>query len=279
MHNCTVIIMAGGQGSRLKRLGRFVSKAALIVFDQPMLMRHLDHLLEAGFHSILISTNPLHYPMLDALVSSYRETIASEGIADADLRVLNNPAHVDGPTEGLLAALRHVHTPRALMVLVDEFIRSNSFGAFAERVTDSHEYCEVSEWIDIEESKRGGYVTVVDGFVVSHIEATGILNAESYPSTGTSLMNTADVIMDAEAFLQKQPGASSIGDFMEYRAAVLKRQVRALMGPDFVNINTPDFLLLANLYAAMERHGAGSTVYPEMARLADFMRKSIHEQY
>jgi molybdopterin-guanine dinucleotide biosynthesis protein A len=279
MHNCTVIIMAGGQGSRLKRLGRFVSKAALIVFDQPMLMRHLDHLLEAGFRNIIVSTNPLHYPMLDALVGSYRETITGEGIIDARLSVLNNPAHVAGPTEGLLGALREVRTPRTLMVLVDEFIRANSFAAFAQRVDDHQEYCEISEWIDIEESKRGGYVTVVDGVIVSHIEDTGILNAESYPSTGTSLMNTTDVMADAEAFLRQQPGASSIGDFMEYRAAVVRRRVRALLGPDFVNINTPDFLLLANLYAAMERHGTGSALYEQMGRLADTIRKTIHEQY
>lgn len=279
MMDCTAIVMAGGQGSRLRRLGRFMSKAALVAYDQPMLMRHLDHLLEASLRRIMVSTNPLHYATLDALVTNYGETIRAEGIADADLRVLNNPAHLMGPTEGLQGAVVHVTTRRTLIVLVDEFMRSNPYTVYAGHMAGDREYGGVAALYDASETLRGGYVTVRDGRIVSYVEKTGILDAEGLPSTGTLLVTTEVLRDDLARFIAVSPAASSIGDFLEYRVSALGREVWTVEEPDFVNINTPDYLLLANLYAAMERHGEGSPVYDNLARSAAALRAWVHEGY
>jgi NDP-sugar pyrophosphorylase family protein len=271
--------MAGGQGSRLRRLGRFMSKAALVAYDQPMLMRHLDHLLEAGFRRIVVSTNPLHYGTLDALVTNYAETIRAEGIVDPVVSVLNNPAHLVGPTEGLQGAVTHVTTRRTLIVLVDEFMRSNPYTAYARHVSGDGEYGGVAALHDASETLRGGYVTVREGRIVSYVERTGILDAAGLPSTGTLLVTTDVLRDDMSRFIAMSPAASSIGDFLEYRVATLERQVWTVEEPDFVNVNTPDYLLLANLYAAMERHGESSPMYDELARAAAALRAWVHEGY
>jgi hypothetical protein len=57
----------------------------------------------------------------------------------------------------------------------------------------------------------------------------------------------------------------------------LGRVVRALTEPDFININTPDYLLLANLYAAMEHHAPDTLIYTQLAKLAALMRTTLHE--
>jgi NDP-sugar pyrophosphorylase family protein len=279
MNDCTAIVMAGGQGSRLRRLGRFMSKAALVAYDQPMLMRHLDHLLEAGFRKVIVSTNPLHHPTLDALMTNYAETIRAEGVADADLRLLNNPAHLIGPTEGLRGAVAHITTRRTLIVLVDEFMRGNPYTIYAGHVGGDGEYGGVAALHHARETLRGGYVTVRDGQIISYVERTGIRDAEGLPSTGTLLVTTDALREDMTRFIAAAPTASSIGDFLEYRVAVLGRQVWTVEEPDFVNINTPDYLLLANLYAAMERHGEGSPVHDELARAAAALRAWVHDGY
>jgi NDP-sugar pyrophosphorylase family protein len=260
----------------MKRLGRFLSKAALIAYDQPMLMRHLDHLLEAGFRRIIVSTNPLHYDMIEALVAAYRETLTQEGIADAHLTVLNNPAHLVGPTEGLAGALPAVQTRRVLLVLVDEFLRGNSFKVYAGHVEGEGEYGGISELMRAEETKRGGYVTVREGKIVSYVEQVGILAENGVPSTGNTLLTTDILRADVATFLSAQPASPSIGDFLEYRVQALGRTVYTVMESDFVNINTPDYLLLATLYAAMERHGTEWALYEEMAQLADRLRHALH---
>jgi hypothetical protein len=55
------------------------------------------------------------------------------------------------------------------------------------------------------------------------------------------------------------------------------RRVRALIGPDFVNINTQDSLLLANLYAAVDRHPPGSPLHDSLAAAAHALRLQIAE--
>ena len=277
MTDCTAVILAGGQGSRLKRLGRFVSKASLIAYDQPLVLRHLDHLIEAGIKQIIVSTNALHYPLIDLMLNNYRDSIAREGIHDAAIRLLNNPMHTVGPTEALLYATRQVHTRRTLIVLVDEFIRGNSFPRYVAHMNDSDDYGGIAELVDPLETKRGGYVTVVDGCIISYTEQAGILDAQGSPSTGNTLVTTVELIDDCQRFIAAVPRAGSIGDFFDYRVQMLGRVVRAITEPDFININTPDYLLLANLYAAMEHHAPDSAIYSSLESLAALMRTTLHE--
>lgn len=277
MPDCTVVILAGGQGSRLRRLGRFVSKASLIAYDQPLLLRHLDHLIEAGLRRVIVSTNPLHYPLIDLMLTNYRASVEREGITDADITLLNNPMHTVGPTEALLYAAERVGTRRTLIVLVDEFIRGNSFPQYVAHVDDSDDYGGIAELVDALETKRGGYVTVVDGCIVSYTEQAGILDAQGSPSTGNTLVTTAELVEDCQRFIAAAPGAGSIGDFFDYRVQTLGRVVRALTEPDFININTPDYLLLANLYAAMEHHAPDTAIHTQLAQLAALMRTTLHE--
>jgi hypothetical protein len=275
---CTVVILAGGQGSRLKRLGRLISKASMVVYDQPILARHLDHLLEAGFRRIIVTTNPLHYPALSTIVQAYSLILQQEGIQDADIQVLNNPDHAAGPTEGLLTALRAVATPRCFMVLVDEFIRANSFFGYAVHVGQAGDFGGVGRLEDVRDTRRGGYITMRDDLIVSYEERTGLPNAQGLPSTGNLLFDTQAMIEDCLRFIAHHPAAPSIGDFLEYRVGTLGRRVRAIPEPDFININTQDFLLLANLYAAMERHGDHAPLYTELSRLATRLRETLREQ-
>jgi dTDP-glucose pyrophosphorylase len=269
--------MAGGQGSRLKRLGRFISKASLIVYDQPMLIRHLDHLIEAGFRRILITTNPQHHGAIATLIDAYGEMMAQEGTADLRLRVLNNAAHLTGPTEGFRQALSEVDTPRALLILADEFSLSNPFVPYAKLVDDAEEYGGVSRLLDVRDTLRGGYVLLKDGYIVACEERAGIPNPDGYPSTGLSLFSTRAMLEDCDHFISLHPASASIGDFTDYRVEKMGRRVRAVMDPDFININTQDSLLLANVYAAMERHGPASPLYNEMARMAQHLRQTLRE--
>ncbi len=271
VRDCTAIILAGGQGTRLKRLGRFISKAALIVGD------HLDHLIEAGWRQIIVSTNPLHYPALNALLASYCETLASEGVSGVELTLLENAAHLDGPTEGLSVALEKVTTRRCLIVLVDEYIRANPFPDFAAQIDAVDEFGGVAPLADERETRRGGYVQVRQGWIVGYVERTGIVDAQGLPSTGALLADSEHLRADVAAFLAAHPPGESIGDCFDERVRLRGRRVRALVGPDFVNINTQDSLLLANLYAAADRHPPGSPLYDALNAAAHALRRQIAE--
>lgn len=266
--DCTAIILAGGQGTRLGRLGQLTNKAMLIAYDRPLLIRHLDHLVEAGFDRIVVSTNPNHYPAIAGLVKEYRPH------RPVDIEVLNNPAHFTGPIEALQVVVGLVSTRRCLMVLADEYVLDNGFTAFAEHIDEDDDYTAIAPVIDPRELKRGGYAHCSGGYVEAIIEKAEPEPENAFPSPGTTLFSTQDTLAAIEAFLQSVPPGASVGDFFNFRCQ-LGQRLQALMGPDFVNINTPNYLLLANLYGALEALSEQSDLYASLAATATALRSSI----
>jgi dTDP-glucose pyrophosphorylase len=264
--DCTVIILAGGQGVRLGRLGQLTSKALLVTYDRPLLIRHLDQLVEANFRQIVISTNPTHHPSIHALVNSYHPE------QDAHIHVLENPAHLIGPIEALYEVVKRTETRRCLMVLVDEFVRGNSFVPFVERVAEDEDYTAIAPVIDSRELGRGGYVRVSDSRIEAFIERAEAESGNAFPSPGTSLFSTQPTLRALENFLSTAAPGASVGDFYNFRCRQ-GHAIHALMGTDFVNINTPDYLLLATLYAAIEAHQ--SDVLESLTASATILRNKI----
>jgi hypothetical protein len=119
---------------------------------------------------------------------------------------------------------------------------------------------------------RGGYVRCRQTRIEAFIERTETKTGETLPSAGTSLFSTRPTLNALEDFLSTSAPGASVSDFYNFRC----RQghvIHALMGPDFVNINTPDHLLLATLYAAMEAHTAQPLVYESLSSAASNLRK------
>ena len=269
--DCTAIILAGGQGVRLGRLGQLTSKALLVTYDRPLLIRHLDHLIEANFRRIVVSTNPAHYPPIHALVASYRPD------TPAEISVLENPAHLTGPIEALYEAVKQTQTRRCLMVLVDEFVRGNGFLAFRDKVVDGDDYTAIAPVMDASELQRGGYVSCRGSLIEAFVERAEPEPTDSFPSPGTSLCRTTTTLKAIEDFLAAAPPGESVGDFYNFRCRQ-GHAIHALMGPDFVNINTPDNLLLATLYATMEAYPAESPTQAPLSALASSLRSEIAQR-
>jgi hypothetical protein len=66
----------------------------------------------------------------------------------------------------------------------------------------------------------------------------------------------------------------AVGEIFEYRRT-LGRPVRAIHGPDFININSPDHLLLASLYTAMTVHHENHEVCAALERAATALRSTL----
>src|SRR5258708_7879402 len=252
--DCTVIILAGGQGIRMGGLGQLMAKSTLVAYDWPLLIRALHQLAEHRFSKVLISTNSTFYTQLTTLVASYITAAQTKQLpTPTDIQVILNPEHDKGPLPALAEALKYINTRRCLMYLADIFQVENSLAAFAHVAADDADYLGAAKVSEPREIRRGGllYANGLDIYAVVERPDPNA-NNDALRWNGIALFNR-QLADDLEVYLPQAASSVAIGDIFEYRRA-LGKTVRAVPVSDFINVNSPDQLLLAGLYVAMEAH-------------------------
>lgn len=274
--DCTVLVLAGGQGLRMGGLGQLMAKTTMVVYDWPLLIRALHQMGEHGFSKVIISTSGTFYTQLTSLVASY--TLATQNRPlprPADIQVILNLEHEKGPLPALAEAMKHVHTPRCMLYLADEFQVGNPFASFAAAVSDDADYLGLASAFDPRELKRGGMVYTRGDEVYSIVEKPDPnASADGLRWNGVALYNSRELADDLAQFFTQFPPNLAVGEIFEYRRT-LGRPVRAIVGPDFINVNSPDHLLLAGLYVAMEAHQDKPELCEAFANAAALMRRAM----
>jgi dTDP-glucose pyrophosphorylase len=274
--DCTVIILAGGQGLRMGGLGQLMAKTTLVAYDWPLLIRALHQMGEHGFSKVIISTSATFYTQLTSLVASYIVSTQNRDLPKpADIQVILNLEHENGPLPALAEALKHVNTRRCLLYLADEFQVGNPFPAFAQVEADDADYLGVVAAFDPRELKRGGMVYAHDdGEAYSIVEKPDPnAGSDGLRWNGVALFNY-QLAADLRDFFTQYPANLAVGEIFEFRR-MLGRSVRAIIGPDFINVNSPDHLLLAGLYVAMEAHQDKPELCEAFATAAALLRRAM----
>ena len=270
----TVVILAGGQGMRMGELGGLVAKTSLVVYDLPLIVRVFHHLSEHSFTRVIVSTNHTFYTPLQMLVESYLTNERLPG-QSSDVEVVENPAHEDGPLPALAWILQHVTTRRTLMYLADEFQVDNPFESFAAVAADHNDYLGVAPPAHPRELTRGGlvYATQEDVDEVAE-KPTDHPGENGLRWNGVAIFDTHSLAEDLTQFLNEFPATLAVGEIFEFRRA-RGRPVRALHNPDFININSPNHLLLASLYVAAETYRDQPAIAESLTKAAAALRVTM----
>lgn len=257
---------------RMGRLGQLSAKAALIAYDQPLIVRLLEQTREAGIRLVVITTSPQRYGQLQSLISSY-EAMRSEQMRPS-VRVLKNHAHRLGPLEALREVLRHTETSRCLMCLGDMYFRDNPFTGMAAKVADTADYLGVAEAVDPHELMQGGLVYCRERGVAAVIERPQRAPSGALRWSGLALFSH-QLYEDLDLFLSLGTTGQPVGDLFEFRRK-RGRPLYAIDGPDFVNVNSLDHLFLATLYRAMAVYTADKRLYNTLSDAAIHLRNTLN---
>jgi NDP-sugar pyrophosphorylase family protein len=276
--DCTVAIFCGGEGIRMEQLMRgHYAKTLLVAHDTPLLCRLLDQLRSAGFERIVASTTPRFERQITEAVYAYQDVRPSETVR---IEVVVSKAQRRGVLVGLGELLDRIATTRCLTCLGDIFFLANPFLPFRNEIRAEHDSLGVATVAVEAELRQGGIVDQDDGKVCRIIERpmeTLALAGQPVRWSGVALIDRTRALKDLEAFLTSAPADSPPGDFFEFQRA-RGRDFRCTAGPDFVNVNSPDHLLLASLYARLEKRAAAGDLSTALARSAASLRLFLAEQ-
>jgi NDP-sugar pyrophosphorylase family protein len=255
----------------MKRLAGIQAKTLLCAHDTPLLWRLLDQLRAAGFSRIVAATTPRLRASIRASLAEYSRTTAP-GI---ELEVVASAAQERGVVFGLARLLERWTDDRSLLCFGDIFFLANPFPAFRQHLESSAVHLGVTPRTLENEWRLGGLVYEDGGEVVSIVE-----RPSSAPTgtplrwSGVALFDRRPALEDLARFVAESPDDPPPGEFFEFQRQ-RGRDLRCEPGPDFVNVNSPDHLLLASLYARLEACPPGEPLATSLAEAARTLRLDL----
>lgn len=234
----TLIILAGGDGTRMRPASLITPKPLLSTYDEPLLIRQASQANEAGISEILISTNPKDCAQI-------KEALRLYGIK---AKVLKNKKHTKGSLPALNFAIEKTSTPKILMSFADIYFFNNPFPKF---MSINKHSLGISKAFDKRELSLGGIVFVEESVIQKIVEVPIKNNSKGYRWNGLALFNEIDR-GDLKDFLKENRLDSPEGNFFEYLRTKNKIDFSGIECSDFINVNRPDNLLVAAMYRLSE---------------------------
>ncbi|MEQ8965628.1 MAG: NTP transferase domain-containing protein [Azospirillaceae bacterium] len=229
-HPTTVVVLAGGRGTRMGALGRVLPKSLVSISpDDTSLSRLLGHVDGHGLPSV-VSTNLDDAPLIERFVAR----CAAERSIDPAPRVIANPAHDIGPVTALSRALEAVETSACAVCLGDIVFAGNPFDTLAPTgdPAGSDNVVVTSELVP----GQGGVIESVDGRVTDAVyrrEDLAVAPDRHYTNWSGMMRLETDLLRRAVADAADEILESVVAAALDHAEV---RLAEARIG--FVNINT-----------------------------------------
>lgn len=258
--NISLILLAGGVGSRMKLLATSTPKSLLPVYNESLLQRHIRQAKEAGIGKVVVSTKPEWHDVF------FRHL--SKGKLVENVIILPNKNHKYGSLPALWTTTKKIKSDYFLMSFADIFSFDNPYTNFANTPSESPCIIGISEPFDKQELTRGGIVFIADNKVQSIKERPLKNNNKGYRWNGLSCF-FKELIPDLSFYLKHHPKDSPSGDFFEFWR-IKGGNITYRKCSDFINVNTSEDLLLSSLY-----NYYFSTGNKEIEEIANHLRKQL----
>ena len=265
------VIFCGGASVRMGPLATVQPKTLLPAYDERLLWRQIEQLRDAGCTPIVVSTTPRYELQIRQEIESRARSMGAESVS----AVLGCAEQENGLLAGLRSIFQSKSAETVLLCLGDIFFRYNPFTSLQAHFEADYDCILAAPVIIPGELDRGGLILHRGDRVERVIEQPkGEVLDDALRWTGVALLNRRRALVGLDSFLATAPAGAPPGDFLDFqcRNGVVSRLVET---PDFVNVNSPDDLLLASLYARLERETGQSSFSKELSRFARSFRHEL----
>lgn len=252
-----VLILAGGRGSRMLGVGKTIPKFLLPIFDRPLLEIQLQYLAELDFKGkVIISTR-------DELVINLQPY--TESYPNLKIEILNNPAHSISVVDAFYAAVVNAKLLENFSLLLSDIYFPEN--PFKKQVFEPNHDTLVGMKAEGEVLNQGGIIALdkkSDKYRIIKQPDRSIENGTRWSGMaicGKGFQSDFEQLSDS-----RDLSGLSLEDVFAYRAEV-KGNVNVIDSVDFVNINTPNHFLLANLMQKAHTETKNSLLHAYLTQL------------
>lgn len=226
----TAIILAGGNGRRLKRRSQGVPKVLLPLAGGSVLRHLVSDLLGAGIPGVIVYTSPRHATRVATALEHFTDGHSEP----SPVGVVTNDAYRCGPISALISTVLLIETQYILLVLGDVVFERNPFHSFLTIPMSRREvYIGVTPRPQTFAVHYGQIVTARGGYKIADRPARPASGGLQW--SGLSLFARSSLLKLTD--LQSLRGTGiPLGELVNALAPA--RGLRIIDCPSFVNINT-----------------------------------------
>jgi len=231
------IILAGGSGSRLYPLTKYVSKQLLPIYDKPMIYYPLSTLMLGGIQDILIISDPKNLEFYKKLFLD-----GSQFGLNLEYRVQEKP---NGIAEAFIIGEDFIEEDNVALILGDNiFHGENLQELIVDSINETYNGISVVVGHEVKDPERYGVALIND-----KKEVIGVQEKPKTPQSNIAIVGlyfyTNDVIKIAKNLNPSKRGELEITDVNNHYIENKKMKVN-IMGSDFTWLDTGTFDSLYN---------------------------------
>lgn len=234
------IILAGGEGTRLRPLTTVTSKQLLPVYNKPMIMYPLETLLKAGIKDILIIVAPDHAGDFLHLLGSGKEFGAK-----FTYEIQDKP---EGLAQAFIIGADFIDQDNVTMILGDNIFEDDFSLAIKQFKSGAHVFAK-----EVKDPERFGVVKFDANLRAVQIEEKPKVFLSSYAITGLYIYDQR-VVEVAKSLKPSARGELEITDLHRWYLARGELAVEIVRG-EYIDAGTFDSLLQANQLMARRAKG------------------------
>ncbi len=242
-----IIILAGGIGSRMGEIGDFLPKFLLPVGDHTLLFRLLSQ-LKFQFDDLVISTNSHNFPVLTKYIKKY--------FSEFNIKIVENKYHAKSAVSALYHILKRLQWQgQFLLILSDIFYLDLPLSKIGSGFTQESDVLFGTKYKNPIELTRGGIiVTNNHRKVIDIVKKPSKKIKDGARWSGMAICNQGFWKDLSKSICRKNESQIDLEEIFQYR--ILSGHAASFIDcGEFVNINSPQHLLLANLLSMKEKIG------------------------
>jgi len=265
----SLIILAGGKGTRFGTIGKALPKCMLVVYDQLIIQRSIIQAISAGIDKIFISINPTLYIKVKNILAdiSFNKKV--------QIIIIKNRFHKEGALFALQFILHKYTFNKVFITYGDTYFLNNPFGESKKIFIDEKDYFFGSKISIYENFNNAGVIMVSHTKKIrSIVKPASWINKNCYIWNGLWCVDARKTLVILSKYLRDYSKEKPDEDYLNFFLS-LSKNVYMKKSSTFINVNNPIDLFMASICRLKEINKLSTNLNLHINELSKYLQMEI----